>query len=46
MHEVWRVDILDFMMVRAGEERVDNAICAVGVETSYHDTSVDIFSGQ
>ena len=32
MRDVWRVDILDFMMVRAGGERADNAICAVGVE--------------
>ena len=30
--DVLRVDNLDFMMVREGEERADNAICAVGVE--------------
>ena len=32
MRDVLRVDILDFIMVRAGEERADNAICAVGDE--------------
>ena len=32
LRDVWRVDNLDFMMVRAGDERADNAICAVGVD--------------
>lgn len=32
MRDVLRLDNLDFIMVRAGEERADKAICAVGVE--------------